>query len=607
MVSDSVCIKHEDCVLISSVDMLRSVLSSFTGDVVAFDTETTGLNPVSDSLVGISFSFEDSVKAYYIPLAHAGFDGNLSLDSVISVLQSFFSGNVRLVFHNFKFDYKFLKHAGISFHGVDVFDTMVCAFLLNAESRRYSLAFLVKKYFNYDMLPFSEVTGLYGGSFERVPIGNAVIYACEDAFYTIFLYKVLWSEVKDKDFLNLLSDVEFPLIPILADMENVGFKLDIKRLECILHDSKDKLSVLEREIYDVVGKEFNICSNKQLGDVLENVFKVKVRHTKKRSVKVDAGALEEYSKVCDRVLPIVEYKKLSSLVSKFLIPLLNGVVDGKIHCNFNQCMVRTGRLSCSSPNLQNIPKASDSEGLIRSCFLPLDSDSVVLCADYSQVELRILATLSKEDNMLDAFREGVDLHDRVAKFLFGIATDTVSEEERFKAKTLNFGILYGMKPFGLSKRLGISYVEADRLLKAFFLQFPMLKPFMNSMIDFAFLHGYVYTFLNRRCWIPYFLNGSSNPFHLDFAKRQAVNSVIQGSCADLIKKAMVDVVRELKREGLKAVLLLQVHDELVFSVPKSEVVKVKAIVKECMECVIVLNVPLVVDIGIGNSWYVAKK
>ena len=602
--SNLVSISHSDCILVSSVDMLKQILD-VDGAVVAVDTETTGLDTAACGLVGISFCFEGESEAYYIPLSHVGFKGNLVLSEVLPVFQSFIYRCKLLVFHNLNFDYKILKRFGFLFTGssftdwyASVFDTMIAAYLIDNISRHYSLSYLVKKHFGYDMIPFETLAGLYGGAFNHVPISEAVVYASEDAFFTMKLYEVLLPDIQE--FRDLAFSIEFPLIIVLADMEISGLKLDMKQLEKTISFFESKCSVLESEIYKAVGKEFNIRSTTQLGDIFVG-FGVPVKHTRKRAVKVDKDSLKRYSLSCPFAKLVIDFRRFSSSLSSCLYPLRDKAVAFKIYSNYNQCVPVTGRLSCSNPNLQAVPKERDFEGMIRSCFVSLDKDSLILRADYSQIELRLLAHFSKDAVLLEAFERGEDLHKRTASLVFGVPVGDVSEAQRSKAKTLNFGVLYGEGAYSVSLELGISYSEAKFLIEHFLDSYKGVIPYRVSSANFALKYGYALTLLNRRCRI-YGLE-KINVFQIGRMDRRACNYPIQGSCADLIKKAMVNIVRELAKRGLKARLLLQVHDELVFSVPKSEVGVVKSLVKDIMESVVSLQVPLVVDIGIGKNWF----
>lgn len=577
------------------VDELESVES------FCFDTETTGLNMFTDKLIGIAISSKES-EGYYLPLNDESY-----ARQAVDILQKLFSNDKLVkVGHNLKFDMQFLARYGASFKG-PYFDTMVAHYLLKPDGR-HKLDTVVLEEFNYKMIAIEELIGKKGKlqlKMDTIDLNVVKDYACEDSDYTLRLYSVLNKKLVDNELIELAKNIEMPLMNALFHMEQAGFKLDIAALN--LFDTKllNEIETIKGEIYNLAGEEFNIASPKQLGVVLfENLKIIDTAKAKKTKTKQYSTGEEILIKLKDKheIIPkILEYRSISKLQSTYVsaLPKLIETETGKIHSSFNQTIAATGRLSSVNPNLQNIPIREERGREIRKSFIPSSDEYVLLAADYSQIELRLMAHLSKDEHMIEAFMDGEDIHRSTAAKVFKVSEEDVSREMRSQAKTANFGIIYGISAFGLSERLKISRTDAKQLIESYFETFPKVKLYMDACIIEAKETGYVKTMFDRKRYLPDI--NSANATVRGFAERNAINSPIQGSAADIIKIAMINIQNRLLGK-FKTKMILQVHDELVFDVYKPELVEITKIVKEEMESAAKIDVPLTVDIGTGFNW-----
>ena len=568
------------------------------------DTETTSLNPLRADLVGLSFAVTPG-EAYYIPVAHRylGAPEQLPRAEVMERLRPLLEDPaVAKTGQNIKYDALVLRRAGVRLAGIE-FDTMVASYLGNPAAKSHSLTVLAAEVLGHKMLTYAEVTGSGKKQigFEEVEVERAAFYSAEDADMTLRLVPPLLQKLRETDQERLFREVEMPLLEVLAEMEWHGVRIDVDLLRELSRDLTAKLQALEKEIHTFCGGSFNIGSPKQLGEILfERLKLARGRKTKTGwSTDVDVlTKLAEEHEVCARIL---DFRSLAKLIGTYTdaLPKLINPDTGRLHTSFNQTVTSTGRLSSSEPNLQNIPIRSEEGVRIREAFIPA-AGNLLLSADYSQVELRILGHLAGEPALKESFAVGEDIHRRTASEIFGVFPDMVTTEMRRQAKTINFGVLYGMSAFGLSRELGIGWREAQTYIDSYFARYPKVRVFIETKLAEAREHLYVTTLLGRRCAIPEI--HSRNPAVRGFAERNAVNSPIQGSAADIIKVAMIRIGRRLVDEGLQTRMVLQVHDELVFDVPEGEVETVKALVREEMEQAVRLEVPLVVDVGVGKNW-----
>lgn len=567
---------------------------------VCFDTETTSVNTMDAALVGISFSWCEG-EAYYLPIP----EDQESAHGVIAQLRPFFeSDSISKVGQNMKYDLLVLRHYGIEVQGT-MFDTMIAHYLLQPDLR-HGMDYLAEIYLNYQTIHYEDMVGKKGKhqlSIRDVDLSLLANYACEDADITLRLKKLLKEEIDNKQLHQLMYEVEMPLMRVLVDMEWVGVYIDTQTLSRSSEVLSSALQQLEEEIYLLSGERFNINSPKQVGDILFEKLRVdeRVRKTKNGQYSTSEEVLESLRHKHVVVQKILDYREQKKLLSTYVdaLPLLINQSTGRIHTSYNQTVAVTGRLSSSNPNLQNIPIRTESGRVIREAFVA-NEGCVFLSADYSQIELRIMAHLSQDANMLEAFRRGVDIHAATAAKIYNIPLEQVTSDMRRKAKTANFGIIYGISAFGLSERLGISRTEAKDLIEGYFAAYPSIKQYIDTSIAKAREQSYVETLLGRKRFLPDIQ--SRNSVVRGFAERNAVNAPIQGTAADIIKIAMIRISHALKANQLKATMNMQVHDELNFFVPVEELEQVKRIVKHEMEQAMSLTVPLIVECGVGNNW-----
>ena len=571
---------------------------------VCFDTETTGLNPLIAELVGIAFSWEAS-KGFYIPFP----EEKEEAQELIELLRPFFEAEeIEKIGQNLKYDIKVLNKYGVTIKG-KCFDTMLAHYLINPDMR-HNMDVLAETYLNYTPVSITELIGKKGKNqlnMRDVPIEEQTEYAAEDADITYQLAQHFKPELTEAKTENLFATIEVPLLHVLADMELEGIKLDKDFLHSLSEDLENDIKNLEIKIYEEAGEEFNIASPKQLGDILFEKLKLvdKPKKTKTGQYSTAEDVLSYLSKDHEIIKNVLEYRGLSKLKSTYVDALPTQVEEstGRVHTDYMQTVAATGRLSSNNPNLQNIPIRTERGRQVRKAFVPRNDDYILLAADYSQIELRIIAALSDETTMIEAFKNGEDIHASTASKVFNVPINEVTREQRSNAKTINFGIIYGVSAFGLSNQTDLTRAESKELIDTYYKTYPKLRNYMSELVDFARDNGYVQTVLGRRRYLKD-INGS-NAIVRGAAERNAVNAPIQGSAADIIKIAMINIHKKLEEGNYKTKMLLQVHDELVFDVFKPELEEMKTLIKSEMENAYKLTVPLDVEIGIGENWLAA--
>jgi len=568
---------------------------------VCFDTETTGLNPLNAELVGISFSWE-AHKGFYIP-----FPENFEeAQALIESFRPFFeSTDIEKIGQNLKYDLKVLHKYKIDVKG-PLFDTMIAHYLINADMR-HNMEVLAETYLNYSPISIVDLIGKKGKnqlSMRDVSLEKLTEYAVEDADITFQLASHFKKELTDAETLKLFNDIEIPLVKVLAYMELEGIKLDTEFLKSLSTDLNSDIASLETKIYEAAGETFNIASPKQLGVILFEKLKLvdKPKKTKTGQYSTAEDVLSYLAKDHEIIQHILEYRGLAKLKSTYVDALPEQVLEstGHIHTEYMQTVASTGRLSSTNPNLQNIPIRTERGRQVRKAFIPRNEEYTLLAADYSQIELRVIAAMSQEETMIEAFKNGEDIHASTASKVFNVPLDEVTREQRGNAKTVNFGIIYGVSAFGLSNQTDLSRTEAKELIETYYETYPKLRKYMSSQVDFARDHGYVTTLSNRRRYLKDI--NSRNAIVRGAAERNAVNAPIQGSAADVIKIAMINIYNKLQEGPFKTKMLLQVHDELVFDVYKPELQTMKVLIKEEMENAYTLSVPLDVEMDMGVNW-----
>lgn len=573
--------------------------------LLSVDTETTSQNAFNAKLVGISLAWEEG-KAYYIPFGHnyIGAARQLNLDESKPILKEILEDDtIKKVGHNIKYDAEVLKLHGIELKGI-YFDTMIASYIINPGLRQHNLDYLSEYYLGHKMIGYKDVVGKGIKDFSEVNIDTAVNYSCEDADYTLRLKHTLEQKLKQDKNEKLFYDIEMKLVPVLMDMEITGVKIDIPFLEKLSKEFDERLKQIEQQIYKEAGMQFNINSSQQLGFVL---FEKLGLPTQKKTLKTKRYStdLNVLKKLCayNSEVPalVLQYRTISKLKSTYLDALIS-MVDPethRIHTSYNQTVTATGRLSSSDPNLQNIPIRDPEGRQIRKGFIAEDG-YVLISADYTQIELRVLAHCSNDSALIEAFKNDEDIHTRTALEVLGIREREVAPEERRIAKAINFGIIYGMGPKRLSEELGIDYQKAKEYIDRYYERYKGVARFRKKIIEFARKNGYVTTLFNRRRYLPD-INSDNHRIKSE-AERMAINTPIQGTAADLIKKAMINIHHRLRQKNPLTKMIIQVHDELVFEVPEDQTEDVKKIIKEEMEGVYPLNVPLKVDINTGKDW-----
>ncbi|MGB7395023.1 MAG: DNA polymerase I [Pricia sp.] len=568
---------------------------------VCFDTETTGLDPLTAELVGIAFSWE-ATKGFYIPFP----EDKEEAQELIEKLRPFFeSEDIEKVGQNLKYDIKVLDKYDIEVKG-RFFDTMLAHYLINPDMR-HNMDVLSETYLNYTPVSITELIGKKGKnqrSMRDIPLEKQTEYAVEDADITFQLAQHFSPELAEAKTDKLFNDIEIPLLHVLADMELEGINLDKEFLNSLSKDLDNDIKQLEESIYKEAGEEFNIGSPKQLGEILFDKMKLvdKPKKTRTGQYSTAEDVLSYLAKDHQIIQQVLDYRGLSKLKSTYIDALPEQIEPstGRVHTDYMQTVAATGRLSSNNPNLQNIPIRTERGRQVRKAFIPRDEDYILLAADYSQIELRIIAALSEETTMIEAFKNGEDIHASTASKVFNVDIEKVTREQRSNAKTVNFGIIYGVSAFGLSNQTDLSRSESKELIETYYKTYPKLRNYMNDQVDFAREHGYVQTVLGRRRYLKDI--NASNQVVRGAAERNAVNAPIQGSAADIIKIAMISIHKKLSEGGYKSKMLLQVHDELVFDIHKSELDELKPIIKSEMENAYELDVPLDVELGTGENW-----
>ncbi|MCK0108460.1 DNA polymerase I [Flavobacteriaceae bacterium S0825] len=568
---------------------------------VCFDTETTGINPITAELVGIAFSWEVG-KGFYMPFP----ENRDEAQEHIEQLRPFFENEViEKIGQNLKYDIKVLAKYNIDVKG-KLFDTMLAHYLINPDMR-HNMDVLAETYLNYTPISIETLIGKKGKnqlSMREVPLDKQTEYAVEDADITLQLKEHFQKELGEANTQKLFDEIEIPLLRVLAAMELEGINLDVDFLNSLSEALNNDIATLETNIYKAAGEEFNIASPKQLGIILFEKLKLvdKPKKTKTGQYATSEDILSYLAKDHEIIRHILEYRGLAKLKSTYVDALPQQVeeITGRVHTDYMQTVAATGRLSSNNPNLQNIPIRTERGRQVRKAFVPRDENYTLLAADYSQIELRVIAALSEEETMINAFKNGEDIHASTASKVFNVPLNEVTREQRSNAKTVNFGIIYGVSAFGLSNQTDLNRTEAKELIDTYYETYPKLKAYISKQVDFARDNGYVETVLGRRRYLKDI--NSRNAVVRGAAERNAVNAPIQGSAADIIKIAMIRIYQKLQDGHYKTKMLLQVHDELVFDVFKTELEAIKTLVKTEMENAYKLEVPLDVDLDIGDNW-----
>jgi len=567
-----------------------------------FDTETTGLDALQAELVGFSFSLK-AQEAYYIPVSADQLEAQKTVDLFKEVLEN---ENIGKIGQNLKYDILLLSRYGIDVKG-EFFDTMLAHYLIDPDTR-HNMDFLSETYLNYSPVSITELIGGKGknqGNMRDVDVNLVKEYASEDADITLQLKNKLAPLLEETFTYDLAKNVEFPLLKVLAEVERNGVKIDVDTLHQFSKEIEKDVKQLEQQIYEKAGVTFNIASPKQLGEVLFDKLQLdpKAKKTKTGQYKTGEDVLLTLAHKSDIVQDILDFRQLQKLKSTYVdsLPNLINPNTGLIHTSYNQAVAATGRLSSTNPNLQNIPIRTARGREVRKAFISRDENWTLLSADYSQIELRIMAELSQDVNMLEAFKQGLDIHRATAARVYGLELEEVTSDMRRNAKAVNFGIIYGQSAFGLSQSLGISRKEAAEIIDQYFSQYTGIRKYMGEVIEFAKEKGYVETILKRRRYLRDI--NSANMTVRGFAERNAINAPIQGSAADLIKIAMINIQKDILEKGLEGKMIMQVHDELVFDVPNQEIDQFKAIIENRMKNAIEdLQVPIEIEIGEGKNW-----
>lgn len=567
---------------------------------VCFDTETTSLEETEAELIGLSFSYKKGL-AYYIPISENQEEAKKTLE----IFRPFFEEkNILKIAHNIKYDYKVLKNYDIEVQGA-IFDTMIAHYLINPDMK-HGMDYLSEIYLNYTPISIESLIGKKGknqGNLRSASLKQQTNYAAEDADVTFQLYEIFEQKLKEENLENLFYRIEMPLMKVLAKMELAGISLD---KECLKKESlelENDLKNLEKKIFEFSGEEFNLNSPKQLGEILFEKLKLdaKAKKTKTGQYSTSEEVLQKLESKHEIIKHILEYRTYQKLKSTYVdaLPMQVNEKTGRIHTNFMQTVAATGRLSSVNPNLQNIPIRTLRGQQVRAAFIASEGKKII-SADYSQIELRLIAEISGEKNMIEAFQKGEDIHASTAAKLFKIPLNEVTKLQRSQAKTVNFGIIYGVSSFGLSEQTGLSRTEAKQMIDAYFETYPRLKEYMNEQIMTARKNGYVETILGRKRYLKDI--NSANFVVKGHAERNAINAPIQGSAADIIKLAMINIDRELENQKMETKMLLQVHDELIFEAPIDEIEAAKILIKTQMETAYATHVPLLTEVGIADNW-----
>ncbi|MGO4876157.1 DNA polymerase I [Pedobacter psychrotolerans] len=571
---------------------------------ISFDTETTGTDANIADLVGLSFSIRPGT-GYYIPLSAVRDEAQAIVDEFRVVLEN---PEIEKIGQNTKYDILVLKWYGIEVQG-KIFDTMLAHYLIDPDTR-HGMDILAENYLGYSPISITKLIGPKGknqGTMRDVPVEDVVDYAAEDADVTLQLAQIFEPKLVELNAAKLAEEIENPLVYVLADIEKEGVRIDMDTLKAYSAELEIEIRKAEQSVYEKAGLTFNLASPKQLGEVLFDKLQLdpKAKKTKTGQYQTGEDVLMALANKSDIVKDILDFRQLQKLKSTYVdaLPLMVNPKTGRVHTSYNQAVAATGRLSSNNPNLQNIPIRTERGREVRKAFIARDENHILLSADYSQIELRIIAEISKEENMLDAFNNGIDIHTATAAKVYGVSIEDVDSTQRRNAKAVNFGIIYGQSAFGLSQNLGIPRKEAADIIEQYFTQYPGIKRYMSDTMNFARENGFVETIMGRRRYLRDI--NSANQTVRGFAERNAINAPIQGSAADMIKIAMINIHREMKAQNLQSTMTMQVHDELVFDVVKSEKEVMKSIIQDKMANAIKLTVPIVVEIGEGDNWLAA--
>ncbi|MGM9476292.1 DNA polymerase I [Pedobacter sp. GSP4] len=571
---------------------------------ISFDTETTGTDANIADLVGLSFSIKPGT-GYYIPVPAERAEAQAIVDEFRIVLED---ENIEKIGQNTKYDILVLKWYGLQVRG-KLFDTMLAHYLIDPDTR-HGMDVLSENYLGYSPISITKLIGAKGKNqltMRDVPVVDVVDYAAEDADVTLQLAHIFEPKLTELNAAKLAEEIENPLVYVLADIEKEGVRIDIETLQAYSKELETDIIKFEQNVYDKAGIKFNLASPKQLGEVLFDKLQLdpKAKKTKTGQYQTGEDVLMALAGKSDIVQDILDFRQLQKLKSTYVdaLPLMVNPKTGRVHTSYNQAVAATGRLSSNNPNLQNIPIRTERGREVRKAFIARDENHILLSADYSQIELRIIAEISKEENMLDAFSKGIDIHTATAAKVYGVSIEEVDSTQRRNAKAVNFGIIYGQSAFGLSQNLGIPRKEAAEIIEQYFAQYPGIKRYMSDTMNFARENGFVETIMGRRRYLRDI--NSANQTVRGFAERNAINAPIQGSAADMIKIAMINIHKEMKAQKLQSTMTMQVHDELVFDVLKSEKEIMKGIIQDKMANAIKLTVPIVVEIGEGDNWLAA--
>ena len=611
-------IRNESNLINNSKDLSNLIENLNNLQALAFKIHSDTKSAVTSNIIGISFAYcdnityenglkfsnEDIIKCFYIPLKHSNAEKQLNTEDTLNILKPIFENeNIKKFTHDVKTQINVLKNQGINLKSV-VFDTFLASYVKDSN-RNHNLDIQVFELLQHSIIPYAEFDKKNPVKFEDAPFENALRFACDEIASIIKLTKFWIEELSEKE-LEIVYNIEVPLAYVLAQMEYNGVTIDEEYLISLTENMNEKLREFEGQIYNLAKCSFNINSPKQVSEVLfvKMGLKAKKKRGGKANFSTSAAVLEELAQEYDIARLILDYRKFAKLKSTYTeaLPALIDTKDYRVHTTFNQTGTVTGRLSSSNPNLQNIPIRTKEGNLIRNAFIPQDKDNgLILSADYSQIELRILAHITQDKHLLDAFNKGIDVHTITASKVFEVPVEKVTKEMRYKAKAVNFGIIYGQTKYGLAKALGITKEEAEDFIKKYFALYPKVKAYMEGTITQVEQHGYVETIFGRKRYLEAELQ-NSNAMVREFAKRAAINQPMQGSAADLIKIAMIDFSKKLQEHNLKSKMIIQVHDEIVVEVYKPELEQIKILVKEAMELNQPLSVPLEIDINVGETW-----
>ena len=591
-----------DYILIDSLDAIEKFANELASKkIFCFDTESTGLDALTAEIVGLSFSDEKG-KAYYIPTPA----DQSEAQRIVDIFKPIFEDeNIKKVGQNLKYDILLLSKYNVKVQS-EIFDTMLAHYLIDPDTR-HGMDYLAETYLGYTPVSITELIGSKGknqGNMRDVEVEKIKEYAAEDADITWQLYQAFEPLLQETSTKDLAEKVEFPLVYTLSEIERNGVKIDVDTLQTFSKSLENDITTLENSIYEKAGVKFNIASPKQLGEVLFDKLQLdpKAKKTKTGQYKTGEDVLLTLAHKSDIVQDILDFRQYQKLKSTYVdaLPTLINTQTGLIHTSYNQAVAATGRLSSTNPNLQNIPIRTEKGREVRKAFIPRSENNILLSADYSQIELRIMAELSQDENMLEAFAQGHDIHRATAARVYGVDINDVSSDQRRNAKAVNFGIIYGQSAFGLSQSLGIPRKEAAEIIDQYFNQYQGIKQYMSKAVEFAKENGYVETILKRRRYLRDI--NSANMTVRGFAERNAINAPIQGSAADMIKVAMIHIQQDIIAKKLKGKMIMQVHDELVFDVPQDEVNTFKEIITHRMKSAIDMRVPIEIEIGEGKNW-----